>query len=357
MLEHENSQDLIDDLVTALGQLPGARAFVSQREPSQGGSSLDFIIEAEIGGAALRLAVEAKRTVFPRDVRQVIWQIERYLNAVRDPQYTTVGLLAADTVSPGAREALTEAGIGYFDSDGSLYLPAKGAFVLIDRPPGKRAQRAIGSIFKGQRAQVLHFLLAQPTTWFGVTELASLSGVSTATVSQTLVDLERREWVETRGSGPSKERRLAQPATLLDAWVTDLASRKPPPAVRVYVPGKDVVERFAQACEMLHVPYAFTGMAAAQRYAPFMTAVSQLTCWASPPLLGAALTHVGARDVDEGWNLAILKTEPDASVFKQAQTLDGVRWVSPLQAFLDLQTSGGRAREMAANLRRESLNL
>jgi hypothetical protein len=69
--------------------------------------------------------------------------------------------------------------------------------------------------------------------WFGVHEIAERAGVSPATASETLIAVERREWVEVRGAGPSKERRLNNPRALLDAWSNYQGSVKPK-AVRHY---------------------------------------------------------------------------------------------------------------------------
>src|SRR5690606_33343139 len=106
--------------------------------------------------------------------------------------------LVAESLSPGAKELLRSEGVGYYDSGGSLYLPAPGAYIYIDKPPPKTLTKSVRTLFAGRRAQVLHALLVQHARWFGVTELAQQAMVSPATASQVLSELERFDWLEIR---------------------------------------------------------------------------------------------------------------------------------------------------------------
>src|SRR3546814_9864485 len=85
------------------------------------------------------------RSLFPRDVRQQIWQLRDYLDQM-DGAGERVAMLIAGAISKGARDILQQESIGYFDLGGSLFIPASGAYVLIDRPQPKKAGRALGSI-------------------------------------------------------------------------------------------------------------------------------------------------------------------------------------------------------------------
>ena len=60
---------------------------------------------------------------------------------------------------------------------------------------------------------------------------------SPATVSQLLVSLERLGWVESKGHGPAKQRRLRDPSALLDAWAKFTINARPLSLRRYYVPG------------------------------------------------------------------------------------------------------------------------
>jgi hypothetical protein len=74
------------------------------------------------------LLVEAKKAVYPRDVRQVLWQFKA-LNLGRHAGAQT--LLIAESLSPGAKELLRAERIGYYEHGGSLFLQAPGALMGI----------------------------------------------------------------------------------------------------------------------------------------------------------------------------------------------------------------------------------
>ena len=118
--------------------------------------------------------------------------------------------MVAESISPGAKDLLRSERVGYYDSGGSLFLPAHGAYLYIDKPPPKTLSKSVRSLFSGRRAQVLHTLLVRHQDWFGVKELAEQALVSPATASQVLTELERFDWLTSRGQGPSKERHLRQ---------------------------------------------------------------------------------------------------------------------------------------------------
>src|SRR3546814_6762880 len=127
-----------------------------------------------------------------------------------------VAMLIAGAISKGARDILQQESIGYFDLGGSLFIPASGAYVLIDRPQPKKAGRALGSIFQGQRARIVQAVVEAAPDWVSVKDLAEETGVSPATASETLTEMERRAWLEVEGAGPAKLRRLRERGPVLD---------------------------------------------------------------------------------------------------------------------------------------------
>ncbi len=66
----------------------------------------DFLIDAQFFDAPLKLVVEVKRSAFPRDVREAIWQLKKYIAAMPPGNARVLPLLMADTISPGARALL-----------------------------------------------------------------------------------------------------------------------------------------------------------------------------------------------------------------------------------------------------------
>jgi hypothetical protein len=181
--------------------------------------------------------------------------------------------------------------------------------------------------------------------------------VSPATASQTLIEMERRDWVETRGSGPAKERRLSDRKALLDTWSEYQRTTKPAPMRHYYVPGGQIAQVLAkldEAAQGAGVDYEVTGPVAGQAYSPYMTRISQVQCRVGADRVENLLASIDARSVNEGWNLSVIEVDGQGD-FAFSQRIDGAWMADPLQAYLDLLQGGGRAREFAEHLRREKL--
>lgn len=354
-------RQLITQFLNALRELPAVHAALDHLEPI--GSTVDrghdAQIDLQVAGKSFMLLVEAKKVVYPRDVRQVIWQFrEASRGRPRGQGKEPLTLLVAESISPGAKELLRDERVGYYDSGGSMYLPAPGAYFYIDKPPPKTLTKSVRSLFSGRRAQVLHAVLIQHQDWFGVKELAQHAMVSPATASQVLTELERFDWLVSRGQGPSKERYLREPTALLDAWVKQLASIRAPNLRRYYVPATKadaLLERVGEVFDAHDAGYAISHEAAAQRYSPFLSSVSQVR---ARLLIGtnadAAIRDLGARMVNEGANLAIIEAKsPGDLLFRER--VDGIWLASPVQVYLDLLRGEGRSKEMAEHLRKERI--
>ncbi len=116
-----------------------------------------------------------------------------------------------------------------------------------------------------------------------------------------------------------------------------------------------LLERIGQVFDAHEVGYAVSHEAAAQRYAPFLSSVSQVR---ARLLVGAAadaaIGELGARVVSEGANLSIIEAKsPGELLFRER--VDGIWLASPIQVYLDLLRGEGRAKEMAEHLRKERI--
>lgn len=353
-------RELIARLVEALRELPEVEADLV-REPvdQHRDRRYDAQVDLHVAGEPFVLLLEARKVVFPRDVRQLVWRLQTANHGRPTGQRgNPLPLLVAESISPGAKEQLRNERIGYYDSGGSLYLSAPGAYLYIDKPPPKALTKSVRTLFTARRSQVLHTLLVHHRNWFGVTELAQQAAVSPATASQVLTELERFDWLVARGRGPRKERHLSEPAALLDAWAKQLATLRPPRVRRYYVPGMKadtLTTRIGHVFETHEVQYAISHEAAAQRYAPFMSHVSQVRVRV---LIGAnadaAIGDLGARIVNEGANLGIIGAKSSGELLFREQ-VDGLWLASPIQIYLDLLRGEGRSKEMAEHFRKERI--
>ena len=355
-------RQLIEQFLEALRELPEVRAELNPWKPADSivDRGFDARIDLHIAEKHFILLVEARKAVYPRDVRQVLWRIReakhgRTKGQGKEPLF----LLVAESISPGAKELLRDERVGYYDSGGSLYLPAPGAYLYIDKPPPKTFAKSVRSLFSGRCAQVIHTLLGQHNNWFGVKELAQQAMVSPATASQVLTELERFDWLASRGQGPRKERHLREPAALLNAWVKQLPSMRPPNLRRYYIPANksdDLLARVGEVFDAHNAGYAISYEAAAQQYAPFLSSISQVRVRL---LMGAnadaAIADLGARVVNEGANLTIVEAKTLGELLFREKV--GRIWLaSPVQVYLDLLRGEGRSKEMAEHLRKERIN-
>lgn len=306
------------------------------------------------------LLIQVKTSLFPRDAREVAWRLQLAgSRRMVHPKQHLVLFVAAQSISEGARQVLSDEGIGYYDVGGSLSLPLPSTYILIDRPPAKAERKTIGSIFSGKRAAIVHAILTTDADDFGVNQVAEMAKVSPATASETLSELERIEWVGSRGNGPAKMRYLIDRTGLLDAWRKDIESKvRRIERRRYYVPGAkaaDLATKLALVCEKHSVDYAVTGEAAAHEYAPHLSNISRLACRfdAGAPLQ-SILDAVDARPVSEGANLELIETRTGGELVGRRQ-INGIWYASPVQVYLDLISGEGRARDAAEHLRGEIL--
>jgi hypothetical protein len=352
---------IIQALLDALRALPGTHAEVATQESRA--SANDQIPDAEIilqiGEQRVRLQVDVKRVVYPRDVREVLWRVSvARLNATPQGDPTRIHLIAADAISPGARELLQAERVGYYDRGGSVYVPVPGAYIFVDKPPPKSLAKSIGSLFSGRRSQVLHALLLHPKENLSGHELAARAQVSPATVSQVLSELDRLdELLPARPSG-KKGRPLREPGALLDQWAKYMALAKPPRFHRYFLPAlrtEELNEAIASAFAEHRVEYAVSFEAAAQTYAPFLASVSQVKCRAlKGKPLESALTALNARPVEEGASLSVIESDSRGELLFR-ESVANLWLASPIQVYLDLLRSEGRAKELAQHLRHERI--
>ena len=151
---------------------------------------------------------------------------------------------------------------------------------------------------------------------------------------------------------------MVEPAALLDAWVKQHAASPAPPMRRFFVPSvraEGLFEKIAHVFAAHDADYAITHEAAAQRYAPFLSAVSRVRCrLLAGQIAEQALRELDARVVREGMNLAVIEVKSlDELLFRNQ--LDGVWLASPVQVYLDLAHGEGRTKELADHLRRERI--
>ena len=159
-------------------------------------------------------------------------------------------------------------------------------------------------------------------------------------------------------TGAEQGGHLREPSALLDAWAKQLATQRAPVLHRYFMPGLKydaLIERLGQMFDSHQVAYTVSYEAAAQRYTPFLSGISQVRVRLLPGTsTETAMTELGARVVNEGANLAVIETKSAGELLFR-QNVGGVWLASPVRVYLDLLRGEGRAKEMAEHLRKERI--
>lgn len=186
-----------------------------------------------------------------------------------------------------------------------------------------------------------------------VKELAQRAEVSAGLAHRVLARLEEEGVVAAEGAGPHRTRLVQDPATLLDLWVEEASDRRVQ-RFQAFRLGRDnLAEAASSALAKAKIGHAITGPAAAQRLAPFITAVPVTDIWVTQGVeLTEAARVAGAEPVATGHNLILAHAEGDAPLaFRAAH--DGISIVNPFRLYLDLRRNPRRGREQAERLRQE----
>ena len=286
---------------------------------------------------AASIAVETRRRLEPRTVREVAAQLDRL------PKGGSA-LVVAPYLSPATRERLRESAIGFLDLTGNIYLQlvSPGLFIEaagadIDPDRKQRPSRSLRGAKAGRVVRALVDAKAPP----GVRELAERAGVDPGYTSRLVALLDREALVERSDRGgiasvdwPALLRRWAEDAPLdsRGALATTLDPRG--------------LSSLQTRLRDVDTAYAITGSLAAAAFAPV----------AAPRLaivyvedLKAAMTDLGLRPVDTGANVWLIEPS-DSLVFEGAVERGGLRYVAPSQAAADLLGSPGRGPAEAEEL-------
>lgn len=293
----------------------------------------DLLTEiASPAGESAVLAVEIKRTLEPRDVRQAVEQISA-ITANASPR--AVPVIAAAYLSPRARALLRARGVGYADTTGNVCIEVStpGLFIVThgaDRDPWPRDHKLRSLRGRGAARAMRAIIDTCPPC--GVRELAQSTGASAPTLSRVLDLLERQAIVtRTRGALSTVDWQAA-----IRRWAEDYdQTDSNTPTMALEPRGLPAFEKKLGA---MKIAYAATGALAAQRFDPI--APARLAAIYVTDVL-EAIDRLELRESEAGSNVVLL--EPlDPVVFDRTVDRDGLRCVAPSQLAVDLLTGPGR---------------
>jgi hypothetical protein len=261
-------------------------------------------------------------------------------------------VVVARRLSPGAREALSQADVGWVDETGAAEISLPSLVVSRSgRSPEvpEREPRWSPSVFA-----VAEALLCGTSATVSATEKTTgLSKASCATALRTLTELGllRADARRGRASG----RRIADPDRLLDAYAAVAATVVPKAAVRVGVAWRDPVAGVVEVgtrWSRSQVAWAATGMTAAAVLAPYLTSINTADVYVDADThreLEVVAEAAGLRPI-EGGRLT-LRPFPTVAVRRLATVYDDLRLAPWPRVYADLRVTGVRGEEAAEHLR------
>jgi len=324
---------------------------VQEDAPLPGGGSVryDLLLEVQVGDIRRYLVCEVKSVGEPRYLHQAISQL-RTLLAVGDG---AVPVVVAPRISEQGRRQCRDAGVGYIDLTGNVFLEFDN--VLIDRTSRQRPAAKLDAkspdIFAPKSSRALRVLLENPNTPWTLASLSEEAGVSLGLVHRVVNALTERGYVDkTRGAIL-----LVRAGDLLDSW----AERYRLDAGRdhTYYSFRRSFSEFATDLEALArrsgLVYALTSHAGASLVAPFVRFTDVHFYY--PGDLETVTTGLDLRPVEMGGTIHVLRPY-DAGVFYKAQRIGGASVVCNTQLYLDLFNYPARGREQAQFLRQQTMS-
>ena len=337
-----SEQVLLQLLGTVLGVKPGN---IQSRGLEQNGA--DGLFEA----ARCRFVLEAKSASDAASIDRAIQQLRSYL---RDHKAKAIGVIVVPYMGEVGRRMCREAGMGWLDLAGNAYLSGPGLRIDIQGRPNRFRRRGRPSdLFAPKSSRVARWLLLNPDKSIRQGELAAAVGLGGGFVSRIVKQLAERELVVREESGAVKVR---DAALLLNAWREryDFFRHEALKGVIAARSGDEGLQRLASVFESEKIPYAATGMGVAWLLSHF-AAFRRVMVYLKQAPSASLLEKIGFREGEAGANVWLVLPN-DEGVFLGEEPREGVRCVSPVQAYLDLKGHPERAEEAAERLREQYLN-
>lgn len=297
----------------------------------------DGIVVVDVAGARVRAA----------------WAGEGWLGDVRevlDRPEGDVDVVVARRMSPGARAAITDAGLGWVDEAGGAEISLPG---LVVSRSGRRetkpeaAPRWTPSVIGTAEALLLG---TRPT----VAEVERTTGLSAGSATKALATLTTLGLLEADAPrGRASARELGDRRALLTAYADAAHAATKPLMLRIGVLGDlaDELVKLGRRWDANGLAWAATGPVAAAVLAPYLTEVSGLDVFVdapTPATLDAVADGAGLKPIEGG--RMVLRPFPTPVTKRLSSPVRDLRVAPWPRVYADLRASGVRGEEAAEHL-------
>lgn len=286
---------------------------------------------------------------------RVGWIGEGWLADVRsaiDAAPQSPEILAATRISPGAREALAQASIGWVDETGAAEIAIES--IVVSKTgwpvePDQKTRRWTPAVLAVAEA----LLCGARATVASAKEATGLSSGSCTNALRFLT--EQDLLVSNAARGRYSGRRIRDFDGLLQAYGNAVAEADPAPVLSLGVVWRNVPSRLAEAGARWRAqerPWAATGLVAASLLAPYLTSEGSVDVYVGADTIAgleATAAEVGLEPL-EGGRLH-LRPFPTVTVPRLSMEKDGVRIAPWPRVYADLRLIGVRGEEAAEHLR------
>ena len=347
-MEKISEQEIIRSLSTRLKELlPDIKIKKVALESLTGRSFCDAVLKVRVGNSSKLLCFEVKSKGEPIYLYQAIGQLSQSPE-VKKGAYPVV---IAPFISEQGRKVCKDAGFGYIDLIGNVFL--KFGSVYVEKIyNGKPYPQAVTStnLFARKSSRILRVILENPKKSWNFSTLSKEASVNIRRAFEIIKFLNEKDFVD-KQRGAIK---LTKPGELLNYWSENYDFRKN--KINTYFSFTRTFEEFkknlAEMSKKRNFQYALTLHSGASLVAPFVRfSDTHLYVQGDPEEWTESLA---LKPVESGGTINLI-TPYDEGVFYRRQEVDGVFAVCNTQLYLDLMKYPARGSEQAEFLRKQKM--
>ena len=266
-----------------------------------------------------------------------------------------VTLVVAPELSSGARQLLDERAINWVDETGAASLRGQGLLVHVARAPAPKDPEPRGASWSEIAVLAVEATLAAGPAQITTAWIAEHAGCSIARASRILTGWDQEGWTAKQGParGRGAHRVLEHPDAMLESWTAHL-NAMPVERWFAHTTSRDLDGVQARVTHALgDVAFGWTGWAAAQQLAPFVTQLPVLHLRVDERYahrdLAPRLQDAGLTLTDDAGRIELWRTPGNA--FRLTTPSPSGPLVSWPRVYADLKRLGGRGNDAAEHLR------